>query len=1825
LLQLRPRPFLTKKTVALTLSLVLFISALGPLPVLAVGGEAPEAEGPAIDKVIATFGWPRDKKTNDGQLDTLYLPTQTEDTIIIFGSGFDDETEVSIRPSLGKPWQKLEQMEITGSDQITAVIPPFRSVDKPELIVASGDNEAKYSEIKLVEGPRLIGVLPTFGGEDSEVIIKGDNFNLLKVGDEKNFGLYTTNPDLELKGVYTKTDQNGEIVLFGTMPDGDAGQNADLNLEFIFNGDGASIISRLEKVFYYRSGRDAKPEIIGIRPRTIPFKDEWIPISIIGREFDDANIKIIIRDQEGNEETIEDYELDTYEEMQQIAFSFQPVKEGWHSVKVAKEVGDGRQLSDSWSLGFYCQPEGKELVIDGFSQSEIPEGRLVPLTITLRAGSHGFQKEIEGKDGMSYRSNVKIAEKEAAVKSVTQDGNKITVVVETPRIVFEDIAASSESGEDGMREVPVLVTLYREIGEEEASHQAGSDVQGEQNGAGGQGVPLSAEAASGTSEDNRLYVYRPVDAPVFLRPSDMDDFNCYEGIEEKLKTSTIPIFNRDTLTAEGQAEGGSRAVILATGVPSTDRLAVYFGPQKAEVIKDDNIPSVAGYLGVGGESIPVHWIEVLTPPVPGNTEGVDVTLVNYIGDEPKAFPSFGRRFGITTKYGGYYYRQNKMQLGGFVPDQGPTTGGILMEIDGSNFGWSKDTTLLHEKTRIFFGGAEVPIGKKRIILGSGNDPDLIQVELPASNAGRVQVKVVTPFGEKIAPGTFTYYPPDQELVIEEVSPLVGTAHGGTELIIKGTGLQSSDTVWVGDRKATDVSVILAEREAGNGEVNDDDNNGTDNGDDNSADNNGEDEDKKDSLAGPSLRILTCKTPPGEPGPATIKIEKQGGRYSKETEEKFIYLSTPEITSVTPASGTVYGGTWLLLKGKGFLDKDTVTEYVPEENKEAVEDLQIKFAGKDADELVYLSPTEVAVKTPPGENPGPVDVELINPDAGLVDDDDESTGRAFKANGYEYRVPDTSPEIESLDPELGPVSGGTKVIISGTDFREDARVYFNWLEAPQVTRIDHSTLEVITPKAPREWVDEEDGVDVVVINTEGGGQSPPAKYYYVHPTTRPEIHSIMPDQGDVDGGTLVTIRGYDFGNVKQIKMEEPVPEINWPTVYFGSEKADIDELSDKRTILRVRTPAHEPGTVDVRIVNPDSAEVTIKNAFTYRYTTTDPKITGIDPKQGRSSGGTPVVISGSGFDTRGKVFFNNQPAQVDAAKSSETRLFVYSPAGKQEQEADVTVLNPDGASYTLTDAFKYIRDPRLQPRISQIVPNKGPITGGTVVDIWGSNLKDTADENIIVLVGGRPVKAERGTPDPDKDKADAGYVEYVQVEMPAAEKTGPVDVSVINADGGVFTIPGGFTYMELTESIELNNIVPARGPYLETIPAQINGGGLLAGAEVFLGGQKIEKADVIGDGTAIIFTIPAAPKHEEDLSLDVVVVNPNGATARLENGFTYVAEPGSEPEIDELIPGSGRATGGTPVEILGTGFEGEETDAGLDPGPVVFFGNQLAGWTALVSEEQISALTPPGPAGPTTVTVINPDGAMAKLIAGFIYVDKPGPHINSVDPNSGPSSGGTKITISGSQFDEGVKVLIGGSLVDSLERTNDSELRAITPEGDLGPANVTVTNPDGSSYTLPDAFTYIGPPKPPAGLEARAVSANTIELSWQETMGAVNYEIYGGESSRDQMFLVSTTGDSGTTGEEEADRPRVLYHYVRNLEPSTRYYFSLRAVNMDGISAQTLTASARTLRPSHSEPEFVPRATEFTVSGAGTGNAVITIPTSVLRDSRIRLRPYETGV
>jgi len=175
-----------------------------------------------------------------------------------------------------------------------------------------------------------------------------------------------------------------------------------------------------------------------------------------------------------------------------------------------------------------------------------------------------------------------------------------------------------------------------------------------------------------------------------------------------------------------------------------------------------------------------------------------------------------------------------------------------------------------------------------------------------------------------------------------------------------------------------------------------------------------------------------------------------------------------------------------------------------------------------------------------------------------------------------------------------------------------------------------------------------------------------------------------------------------------------------------------------------------------------------------------------------------------------------------------------------------------------------------------------------------------------------------------------------------------------------------------------------------------------------------------------------------------------------------------PAITSFTPRTGPAAGGTVVAISGSNFQN---------GAAVRFGDASAVSVTVNNSSSINAISPAQAAGDVTITVSNPDGQTAT--AGTFTYTAPGLTVTSVSPSSGSNIGGTSITISGSTFASGATVTIGGIDAGNVNVVNASSITATTPVGPFDfstntSRDVTVTNPDGQTATLPGGFTYTLP-------------------------------------------------------------------------------------------------------------------------------------------------------
>jgi len=166
-----------------------------------------------------------------------------------------------------------------------------------------------------------------------------------------------------------------------------------------------------------------------------------------------------------------------------------------------------------------------------------------------------------------------------------------------------------------------------------------------------------------------------------------------------------------------------------------------------------------------------------------------------------------------------------------------------------------------------------------------------------------------------------------------------------------------------------------------------------------------------------------------------------------------------------------------------------------------------------------------------------------------------------------------------------------------------------------------------------------------------------------------------------------------------------------------------------------------------------------------------------------------------------------------------------------------------------------------------------------------------------------------------------------------------------------------------------------------------------------------------------------------------------------------------PSVASVEPDEGPGAGGTRVTITGARFTNPAT---------VDFGGTEAENVDVESPTQISATSPPG-TGTVDVTVTTAEGKSATGPDDrFSY----GPAVTKVSPATGPSVGGTPVTITGSGFTSSAIVEFGAVKATGVKVQSPTKITAISPPGG-GSVDVTVTTAEGKSAAVAaDVFKYV---------------------------------------------------------------------------------------------------------------------------------------------------------
>ena len=541
----------------------------------------------------------------------------------------------------------------------------------------------------------------------------------------------------------------------------------------------------------------------------------------------------------------------------------------------------------------------------------------------------------------------------------------------------------------------------------------------------------------------------------------------------------------------------------------------------------------------------------------------------------------------------------------------------------------------------------------------------------------------------------------------------------------------------------------------------------------------------------------------------------------------------------------------------------------------------------------------------------------------------------------------------------------------------------------------------------------------VTDTDGQVSAPATATVTIYPV--PAISGISPTAGPLGSGTSVVVTGTGFNTASAVS--------------FGGQPAVSFHVDSNTQITAVApaAPGGVPGTQDITVTTSGGSSQAV-TADTYTWDPV-PTVTGVSPGQGIAGGGATITVTGTGFTQSRAGATTVSVGGVQATNvvvSSDTQLTATVPAASAAGTVDVIATTPGGTSATSpADHFTYFFS---VPAVSSVSPTAGPAAGGTTVTISGSNFTGAT----AVTFGSTPAASFTVNSN--------GSITAVS---PAGTAGTRVDITVTGPGGTSTTLSADqFTY-----GPQVTSVAPATGPTNGGTTVNITGSGF-TGATTVSFGNTPALSFTVNSATSITATSPSGSPG----TVDVTVTTPSATSATsAADHFTFQAP---APSVSSVSPSSGPVAGGQTVTITGNYVTGATA---------VKFGGVNAASFSVTSSSTITATTPAGTAGTVDVTVTTPGGTSA-LNSGDHYTF--GPAITGVSPPTGSTSGGTSVTITGTDLTGATAVSFGGTAALSYTVNSSTSITAVSPPESAGTVNIQVTTPDGTSPTVSaDSYTY----------------------------------------------------------------------------------------------------------------------------------------------------------
>jgi len=619
--------------------------------------------------------------------------------------------------------------------------------------------------------------------------------------------------------------------------------------------------------------------------------------------------------------------------------------------------------------------------------------------------------------------------------------------------------------------------------------------------------------------------------------------------------------------------------------------------------------------------------------------------------------------------------------------------------------------------------------------------------------------------------------------------------------------------------------------------------------------------------------IDLRVPPGARGQVNVTLTSPRGTAT--CDGCFTYFEELYVTGVSPGEGPTSGGTEVTLSGQGLMPG-----------------LQVLFGGLTSPSVTWVSTSQVRAVAPPGAA-GAVDVTAY-----------DKNGVGMVRNGFRY-VADT--RVTAISPPVGPLSGGTEVVLAGAGLSGATGVRFGAQPAAAFTVDSDGQLSATTPAATQP------GAVDVTVTTPRGSWTVKSGFTYAEAAGPFAAFALSPRLGPPAGGArvLLTGQGLDAAGLSVT--------VGGATVLLGARTATSAELF-------MPPRAGTPRISDVAVSDGTTTR-TLSGGWTWQL-----QLQSVTPAAGPLAGGTAVTVAGEALPPDAVVRVGALQA-TPAGAVTETAAPVTTPAGPGGAPVPVRVHAASDVENEATLPAAYTFEEPLT--VGRAQPDRGAIAGGTLVTVLGTGF----GPGTLVTFG----------TDKAKDvKVVDGHT--LTCRTPRAVSVGTVDVKV-ERGGQVDTLPGGFSYVDPRSISGGQSGGPLVGTLNVTVLDATRGyeGAPVPSANVMLGNDAATPFQGFTDARGqLVFSDPSLVKAQ------VVTVFKEGyssttvTSVNAENLTVFITRVGGGE------PSSGPPPAGTPASLISGRVTGFKAPRPLQPGEVlearVFVSVPSPFWGAPFGEE-----------------------------------------------------------------------------------------------------------------------------------------------------------------------------------------------------------------------------------------------------------------------------------